>query len=614
MRTIRWWRPALTAGAVAGALATILMAPMSLHPASYLYAYAHPGDAMMAIWTTWVRLQASAGHLALDHVTLIAAPQGVNLLQYPPEPITEWPLLWLARLIGEVAAFNVLILLSFPLAAASMALLSFHVTRSRSASVISGLLYALMPYHVAHSMHMSLGAIQWLPLAVWAWLRLHERPGLARACALAAACLAVLWVTVYYVYLLAVVSAVFILWTGLQQPRPVTYQRFLGWAIVAIGLAGIIASPWLIRFFKAAGVAHLHEIGPALQQYGRPLKDLFVFAAKPWDYLLPSIRNPFFGPLIEPFVTTHLYGSNVVEQTLYVGIVPLGLALLAWRYRQTLDPPVRRAVQFSLILAAVALWWSAPPYLPLGAFRIEHNEVVSAHRLWFPSGLIYHLAPALRFFRVYARFGLLVGLAVSVLAGIGWMVLMRRIASPGRRWATATALVVVSCVEFSVSVPCRDVRIPPPVYQWLAAQPEGLLIEYPFCRNTDSIHAEYLFWQRIHHHPMVNGDPGGNRDNAHRPDFVDLLRLGAPEQLRALGVTYVIIHRDAYARIARAPRHIRVLGIDYDVPIRVETLFNAPDEKNLDLRFQTIQHSKIHFGTDTVVYQLNHGNHADHRD
>lgn len=608
MKTVRWWHPVLIAGAIAGALAMILMAPMSLHPASYLYAYAHPGDAMISIWTTWVRLQASAGQLALDHVTLIAAPQGVNLLQYPPEPITEWPLLWLARLLGEVTAFNLLMLLSFPLAAASMALLSFQVTRSRSAAVISGLLYAFMPYHLAHSMHMSLGAVQWLPLAVWAWLRLHERPGPARACALAAACLAVLWATVYYAYLLAVASAVFLLWTGFQRPRPITSHRFLGWALAAIGLAGLIASPWLVRFFKAAGATHIQDVGPVLQSYGRSLKDLFVFAAKPWDYLIPSVRNPFVGSLAAPFVANHLYGSNIVEQTLYLGLVPLGLALTAWRSRGILDARTRPAAGYFLVLAIVALWWSAPPYLPLGAFRIEQNEILSRHRLWFPSGVVYYFIPAMRFLRVYARFGLLVSLAVSVLAGIGWtLVTRRRIAAVG--------LIALACAEFSVAAPSWDVRTPPPVYQWLAAQPKnGLIIEYPFCRSTDSVHAEYLFWQRIHKHPMVNGGQAGKRGGFGGPLYLAMTPIsGDPERLRDFGVTYVIIHRNAYARVARAPRHIRVLGVDYDVPIRVEALFkDAPDEKYLDGIFHFTKHSKTHFGTDTIVYQFDRVYDADH--
>ncbi len=601
---VAWWQPALITAAAALALAIITLAPMSFHPGSYLYAYAHPGDAMISIWTTWVRLQALAGRLSMDHVTLVAAPQGGNLLGYPPEPITEWPLLWLARIVGEIAAFNVLILLSFPMAAASMALLVFHVTRSRGAAILSGLLYAFLPYHLAHSMHMSLGAIQWLPLALWAWFRLRERPGFPRACALAAACLAVLWATVYYAYLLAVASLLFVLWTLRRGTSGFSRRRFLGWALGALGMAGLAAGPLLLPFFKVAGAARVHDVGRALLAYGHPLKDLFVFSAKPWDYCVPPLRNLLVGPLVAPFVTAHLYGSNIVEQTLYLGVVPLGLALFAWRHRYTLDDRTRDALGFGVALAVVALWWSAPPYVPLGAFRIEHNEIISAHRLWFPSGLIYHLAPALRFLRVHARFGLLVGLAVSFLAGIGWMALMRRVLTPWRRWAIIGAIVVFSCVEFGVKAPCWDVRTPPPVYAWLTTQPDGLIVEYPFCRSTDSIHAEYLFWQRLHRHPMVNGSAGGNQDNHYRPDLANLLAPGVPEQLRDLGVAYVIVHRDAYARVAHAPRHLRVLGVDYDVPVRVETLFKAPDEKYLDPIFQSIKHSKTSFGDDTVVYRL----------
>lgn len=595
MTTDRWRQSVLIAALIALALAMAALAPMSVHPGSYLYAYAHPGDAMISIWTIWVYLQAFSGSMTLDHVTLVAAPHGVNLLGYPPELVTAWPFFWLARAIGDVAAFNILILLSFPLAAASMALLTFHVTRSRGAATVSGLLYAFLPYHLAHTVHLSLGATQWLPLALWAWFRLQERPGFSRACALAAVSLAVLWATAYYAYLLAVASLVFVIW-AFSKPREGASRRiFFGWGVGAMAMTAAIAGLRLIPFFKTAGVAHLSEVGAALQQYGRPLKDLFVFAAKPWDYFLPSIRNPWFGPLVQPFATAHLYGSNVVEQTLYLGAVPLALTVLAWRHRRTLDPRVRDAMGYGLALAVVALWWSAPPYIPLGAFRIEQNEIVSTHRLWFPAGLIYHTAPALRFLRVYARFGLLVGLAVSVLAGIGWMALMRQVVTPWRRWAVAAILIVISCAEFSVAAPSWNIRTSPPVYDWLAKQPDGLIVEYPFCRSTDSVHAEYLFWQRLHQHPMVNGAPGGSGTNPFRDTLVDLTNPETAVALRSLNVRYVVVHRERYAHVARPPAHIRVLGVGYDVPRHEDSWRPAPPKELPGLRLMAVF-------DDTLVY------------
>ena len=196
---------------------------------------------------------------------------------------------------------------------------------------------------------------------------------------------------------------------------------------------------------------------------------------------------------------------------------------------------------------------------------------------------------------MYARFGLLVGLAISLMAGIGWMALMRRVAAPRRRWAAAAALILVSCVEFGVSAPCWDARTPPPVYDWLAKQPDGLIVEYPFCRSADSVHAEYLFWQRIHKHPMVNGASGGSGTNPFHDTLVDLTNPGAAAVLRSLNVRYVVVHPERYARVAHAPTHIQVFGVGYDVPKRDDAWLSAPPRELPGLRL-------IAAFNDTLVY------------
>ena len=70
-----------------------------------------------------------------------------------------------------MAAYNWLILLSFPLAAVAAYLLARHLALSRSAATIAALAYAFSPFHLAHAAyHPHIAQTQWLPLyllALW---------------------------------------------------------------------------------------------------------------------------------------------------------------------------------------------------------------------------------------------------------------------------------------------------------------------------------------------------------------------------------------------------------------------------------------------------------------
>lgn len=571
----------------AAVYATITLAPIVREPGSVLCAYDHPGDAMISIWSTWVRLGALDGRWPLERVPLVAAPAGVNLRQSPPEPAVEWPQVWLARWLGEVPAFNVHLWLTFPLAAAAMALLVWELTETPAAAVVSGLLYALAPYHAAHSMQVSLASIQWLPLALWSWVWLAKRPGWRRALVHVGCCGLVVWTSAYYALLLAAASLVVVPWLwrrpGLPSPRP---WAFLGWGAVAVGVVAAVSWIWYHPFLMTA---LRHSSLNFAERYTWPMKHLFVYAAKPWDYLVPSVHHPWLGPLVRPFVTAHLYGSNIVEQSLYLGYGALGLALstviMGWARRRA-DPRTAWALGFLATLGIVGLWCSAPPLVPLGPFRIEQDLVIAPRALYFPSAFLYHAIP---FFRVYARFGLLVILAVAALAGIGWAAWQGR-AVFRRRGAVALAIVgAFLAADYAVAIPWVRVNPPPAVYAWLAREPGNpIIVEYPFLPSTHALHAEYLFAQRVHQKRMLNGafertpappDDAGQAGPL-RAALADLAAPGAPAMLRDLGVTFVIVHRDRYAAIPTRPKRIRVLGVTYDVPQRHkdETLSPPPRE------------------------------------
>jgi len=180
----------------------------------------------------------------------------------------------------------------------------------------------------------------------------------------------------------------------------------------------------------------------------------------------------------------------------------------------------------------MALVFSHAPWTDIGPFRI-----------FFPSYFLYKVAPM---FRCYARFGILVMLSVSVLAGMGLAAILQRIKSPKRQGILVVVIILLICIEFAPTFPAPMINAvnPPPVYEWLAQQEGDFTIaEYPL--EGDS---EYFFWQRIHQKKLVNGALPGTRADKVRKEIVDILDPKTPGKLRYLGAKYIIFHPNKYAK------------------------------------------------------------------
>ncbi|MBA7669060.1 hypothetical protein ES703_77187 [subsurface metagenome] len=197
----------------------------------------------------------------------------------------------------------------------------------------------------------------------------------------------------------------------------------------------------------------------------------------------------------------------------------------------------QKGVSFFLFAGIVALIFSHSPYTEIGNFRIL-----------FPSYFIYKVFPM---FRCYARFGIVVMLCVSVLAGIGLASILKKMKSAKRRRVFLSIVLLLIFIEFAPTLPAPMVNAvnPPPVYEWFSKQ-EGdfTIVEYPI--ETDY---EYLFWQRIHQKRMVNGALPGTYADEVRKEIVDILKPETPGILKYLGARYVILHPDKYLKSEDVP-------------------------------------------------------------
>lgn len=551
--------------------------------------YSDMGDSLGTTWQFWwLRYSIWQHHISPYLSPFQAAPFGVDISAIMVQSIFyNYLILPFLLFFNEVVTYNLALLFGFFLSALIMYYLVYHFTKNKVASMVSGIIYAFCPYHFTHAyQHLGLATTQWMPLYVLAVFKIDKERTYRNALLCACAFALNIFSDYHYGYFMLIFTISFLLfkigyrwkekWRSmfvkheiqLSTPRLMrTFKVILASALIFL----VISSPFIFPFFKALlSPTSEHLISPS---HIRPLRDLFGNSARPLGYLLPSRDNPLFGGFTQRFIKSPFYGGHPVEHTLYLGWVGIVLSIVTirgWRKRNRkqvrkweseqvskkqrlsgyqvirlsgkdrlliTDYRSRKAVSFFLFAGIVALLFSHSPYTEMGNFRIL-----------FPSYFMYKIIPM---FRVCARFGIVVMLCVSVLAGIGLTSILEEIKNVKKRRVFLSIVLLLVFVEFAPTLPAPMVNAvnPPPVYEWLAKQEGDFTIaEYPLKGDQ-----EYQFWQRIHQKRLVNGALSGTYADKVRREIVDILKPEAPGILSYLGAKYVILHPDKYLKSEDVP-------------------------------------------------------------
>jgi hypothetical protein len=447
-------------------------------------------DAMFSVW----RLAWVAHQLTTDPVRLFDAnifwPQQ-NTLAYSDAMlllgVAGAPLIWLG--VHPVVVHNLLLLAAFVSAGVGAAHLMRYFTPSVPAQLVAGIVFAFAPYRVAHLGHLELLWTAFLPLSLLGVYKVLERPTVWRGLGLGLA-------------------------VGLQALCSVYYAVFL---IVWLVPAALLAL-WHVRVQWSSR----HLVAPYAAPYARarvdlpPRADAEVrrYSATPVDYLRVTDSNRLYPAL---------RGEAPDERSLFVGTIALMLAAAGVVLVRT------RAAVALLVLTFVAA------DLSLGLNGISYP-------------LLRDAIPPLGGLRAPARFGVLVLLAVAVLAGLGLARLLSRATMRQRQLVTAALVVGLTIEYWSGPIGTRHPQTaPPPVYAWLAGEPPSVVLELPvptpdglWLYETSHQYFSIYHWQRL-----VNGYSG------HAPaSYVRLLESlrGFPSdesiaRLRERQVDLVIFHR-----------------------------------------------------------------------
>ena len=191
-------------------------------------------------------------------------------------------------------------------------------------------------------------------------------------------------------------------------------------------------------------------------------------------------------------------------------------------------------------LAIPVYWATRNPYA-------AHNFVMLLSFVLSGAGMYYLVRYLTGDRRAPARFGLIVGFGLSVLAGVAVAHVFRRVRQPA---AMAAALVVVTAGE--LAVPMHMPSVPPvePVYRTLATLPRGPVIEMPFFYPQVGLfqHTKYMLASTAHWMPMVNG-----YSDYIPPDFYENVMTLAPfpsrpafKILEPNAVRYAVFHMYGY--------------------------------------------------------------------
>ncbi len=363
-----------------------------------------PNDESYGIRVYWGAEQVGKTVFTYHRDLLNGAPEG---LPFSPAvqianafiPGTIW-LLHLA--FGWTAASNIFLLGGIVLTGFSMYVLLDRLGLHPMAGIFAGYALAFNPWMTLRAYAGHSGFMQaWLfPLGVAVLLYMHRRRSILSAVIAGAVVAFSFYAGSYYGLLACLVFAVF--WVVDFAGQTTWSERLWSFTLVDVSVvtAGILFIPALLAW-------HADRAAVALS-VSNPVQHLQNLGATAEAYILPSARHPLLGGITRHFDPQA--ADHWSESTLYLGwsLIVLGLvgAFLVIRRRPvTMVPPALRHLLVSaVVLAPVAF-----------LFSLRRETTVFGVDLPMPS---YLLGTVTTFWRVFARFGLLVTFALAILAAL----------------------------------------------------------------------------------------------------------------------------------------------------------------------------------------------------
>jgi hypothetical protein len=463
------------------------------------------GDPYFSMWRlAWIAHQLKTDPLQLWNANIFYP--AANTFAYSDATLLPGllvaPLLWSG--VPVAVAHGLLYVASFFAAGLAMFALARAVTGRLLPALVAGVLFGFYPQRISTYSHLEMQGVFLMPIALLFLLRVLERGRVRDAVGLGlAVALQTLWSLYLGAYLgvgLALIAIV--RWAA----GHFTIRTRLRAGLIALAVAAAVVWPYARPYWTAR-----ETVGE------RPRDEIRAFSAERRDFFSLNEMNRLYGRALMTDINA--------ERMIYPGAT-------------------------TLVLAAAAL---VPPAAPLGAAAaacgfVTFDASLGVNGTVFP--WLFDRLSGFRAFRVPARFGMVMGLCLTLLAALGVSRIEQR--WPGRITPILSlALLALAAFELRPGLPLIPTpTAPPAIYAGLPQGQTAVLIDLPLPQDDAEyfIDPTYMYYSTFHWARLLNGYSG------FAPAWYPALQIAsrefpADQALRTFaerGVEFLAVHAQFY--------------------------------------------------------------------
>lgn len=539
------------------------------------------GDNIYFVWLIhWYEKVIFHGGESLFFNPWMNFPEGWNLSTTDTTLASALPGVPFSSLLGPIAGYNIAMLTTFVLSGFFMYLWVHNLTKSVSAALVAGTMFAFLPYRTAHFMagHLNLSGTHWLPLFFLGFhnllkneLKINWKAILLTVFSITA----IGFTSMYYLYMTIIFALIFaicfLLFSKFSQFNSKTF-------FVNLGIAVAISLPLVYLSLKP--FIDLSNSGVITS---RSIDYVSMYSASPTDFLLPSSSHFIFGKLLSPYFDRSLW----MESSLYIGTVSLILTIFTFFFS-------KKSNQKAFILSAgivsiiaiilgmgINLHWNNQSVIWQIPVVLQPVFNKSETLIYLPSYWLFDRLPFFSSMRALMRFGLFALLFIPTISAFGFLEILKKLTKSHLKNLFTLGILAFVLLDFyagSYSTRLSQPE-PRPVDLWLADQPtNGALVQMPFSESVDQAQIYYTIF---HEKPFVGGFFNANKPLQYQriePVLNEFPDKRSIDLLRDLNVEYIVIDQNAYQDYADLEHSLKTMNLTKITELDGQSVYTFAEE------------------------------------